>query len=125
MPAAYANSQQKGATFQTKHPRSPSAKPEDAGICFTSRLWSCYSLPEQKKNIKVPSMNPSQGRDFLARLICQALRKHFPSERDALLYSISQSVLQEFRSNRVGCYRKSSKSFDDPRNEIRQRRERR
>lgn len=70
-------------------------------------------------------MNRSQGRDFLARLICQALRKHFPSEREAVLYSISQSVLQEFRSNGVGCYRKSARRFDDPRNEARLRRERR
>lgn len=73
----------------------------------------------------VARMNRSQGRDFLARLICQALRKHFPSEREALLYSMSQSVLQEFSSNGVGCYRKSPKSFDDPRDEARQRRERR
>ncbi len=70
-------------------------------------------------------MNRTQGRDFLARLICQALRKHFPSEREALLYSMSQTVLQEFRSQGVGCYRKRPPGFDDPRTEIRQRRERR
>lgn len=76
-------------------------------------------------NIWVPHMNRSQGRDFLARLICQALRKHFPSERETLLYSISQTVLQEFRSTGVGCYRKAPKNFEDPRNEARLRRERR
>ena len=70
-------------------------------------------------------MNRSQGRDFLARLICQALRKHFPSERETLLYSISQTVLQEFRSSGIGCYRKPTKAFEDPRTEIRLHRERR
>lgn len=70
-------------------------------------------------------MTPAQGRDFLARLICQALRKHYPSERETLLFSIAQTVLQEFRSGGIGCYRKPSRTFDDPRREIRLRRERR
>lgn len=70
-------------------------------------------------------MNRSQCRDFLARLISHALRKHLPSEREALLYSMSQTVLQEFRNQGVGCYRKPSRGFEDPRAEIRRRRERR
>ncbi len=70
-------------------------------------------------------MNRSQGRDFLARLISKALRKHLPSERETLLYSMSQTVLQEFRNQGIGCYRKPNRGFDDPRAETRLRRERR
>jgi len=70
-------------------------------------------------------MDRGQGREYLARLIYQALRRHFLSEREALLYSIAQTVLQEFRNSGVGCHRRPATTFDDPRRGIREGRERR
>lgn len=70
-------------------------------------------------------MTPAEGRNLLARLISQALRKQFPSERETLLFQVAHTVLQEFRSAGIGCYRKQMKDFHDPRQEIRVRRERR
>lgn len=69
-------------------------------------------------------MTPAEGRALLARLICQALRKHYPSERETLLFSVAQTVLQELRAGGIGCYRRRP-AFDDPRRAIRLRRERR